>query len=159
MPSGFSGKPAEGILLEVTDALRKAAAKHSEAPLAGQGGGTVPNPALPIPRNFENPYAGGGGGGYTTGVGKHSNIVLDTAAYEGMSRKIAATDSLVSEGLRSAMQEIETLCETAYVMPQSRPSLLGLVGRLRSALGDSGALADEAGRLPLRLAGDLLSIT
>ncbi|MDR1795977.1 MAG: hypothetical protein LBR44_00810 [Clostridiales Family XIII bacterium] len=160
MPYGFSGKAADGFLLDVTDALRAAAVRHSEDPLAGVGGGPVPTPGFPTPVNRENPFAGGGGGGgHATGVGSQTNVVLDNATYSEITRRIALTDTSASKGLKSAIEELEALCESSYTMPKAQPQFQAATRLLASSLGESGTLAEEAARLARRLAEDLSAVT
>ncbi|MDR1797553.1 MAG: hypothetical protein LBR44_08980 [Clostridiales Family XIII bacterium] len=159
MPYGFFGKAAEGFLLDVTGALRAAAARHSENPLAGVGAGAVPQPSLPAPVNKTNPFAGGGGDGHAAGVGSHTNVVLDNSVYAAISREIFSVDEGVNKALDSAILDLEALCEASYAMPKARPAFLTATGLLKSSLSESGAFADEAGRTARRLAEDLSAVT
>ena len=147
MPGGFIGKACHKYLTTISTAMTSANVVHNKAPFDGMSGGATPPPALPGTPDHNAPHLpemAKSGGGYTTGVGNQSNIVVKPSEYNEVLQKIQMVDARIAEEIYNLAVQIEETCETIYIVPQMRPKYLEYTNRTKSSLSEFQTLADEA---------------
>jgi len=138
MPRGFIGMPA-------TTYLRQAADAHSNATSTGKR--AVSNaPSTTNLRERQLPFApseGNSGGSVSTGRGNSSNIVVSQSEYEAITRGVSQADERVGACLYNSFNEIEMLCQTAFILPDTIPRCLNICDSVKKSLGEYSALTHD----------------
>ena len=160
MPYGFMGNSCGKYLSNVGGAITSANAVSGRDPLAGIGGGASAPPKIttPSPQTFNQSPDTATSGGYRTGVGNQSNVVVEEETYGEIFQRIRAVDSGIAEELYNIAAQIEQMCETDYVVPATLPKYLSLLGRVKGSLGEFQSLADKAGAKAYDFAGEIAMI-
>ena len=146
MPSGFSGVACQKYLTMIGTAMTSAHSAHSSPPVFAGTESEAPPPALPATPNHNPPHSPetANMGGYSTGVGNQSNIVVKQNDYDEVLRKIQMTDAKIAEEIYNLAIQIEEMCETIYIVPQMRPKYLEYTIKAKSWLSAFQSLADDA---------------
>ena len=158
MPYGFSGIATNGYLGKVSDSLSVAGTVHSKDPFGGRGGSRVPTPPVYQAGNRQPPHTPGDGGGYTTGTGDSSNVVVSRAACHELANRVRQVDDRVAGELDRISQQVESMCESVYVFPKTKPRVLGLKDSVKSSMGEFRDVSDETGAGMRRFSDDMGSI-
>ena len=120
MPSGFIGDAARSYLVKTSEALLIAANANPR----GASRGESPYPPDKAVR-----------GRVLTGVGNSSNIVVDSLTYTEAMRRMDSIDERMGELFYSISQELEQMCQTSYIIPQTRPRFLNVCESMKGSLG------------------------
>ena len=160
MPYGFIGNASKKYLTSVNDSLTSAHASHSKNPLAGRSFGKVGTPAMPGGDNHNAPYPPDSavGGGYTTGVGNETNVVLEQSTYDEILQKIRKTDMETAENLYRIAEEIEKMCETIYIVPATLPKYLAIIDAVKASLNEFQSLTDASVVQTYQFVEDIMEI-
>jgi hypothetical protein len=142
---GFRGNAAEAYLTAVDEALLEAVTAHEKDPFRAGSSIVVPLPPLPFRRNECNPHPPdtAHSGGHSTGVGNDSNIVVGNSEYNAISGDIRRTTDGMGYGLSSIVAEIESLCETSFIIPLTTRETLIIALGLRHSLGEFRSFSDD----------------
>lgn len=160
MPQGFIGKASETYLTNVTGALSAAHAVHSKDPFGNVPVGVNTPPALSSRNNLFAKYSPdtAHSGGYVTGIGNESNIVVDEQTYEEILQRIRMTDEGIAQDLHELAVQIEQMCQTIYIVPATLPKYLAIVDKVKSSLGEFQSLAEQAGTKAYEFMGEIKQI-
>lgn len=146
MPYGFIGKASEKYLTAVGDALSSAATVHDQNPYMDCTNSAAAPPTLPSRENYSakhNPDTAMSGG-YITGVGNQTNVVVGKQEYDEILQKIRAVDASIAEELYNIALQIESLCQTVYIVPATLPKYLAIVDKVKASLGEFQSLTEDA---------------
>lgn len=97
-------------------------------------------------------------GGYTIGTGNQANVVVSQNAYDELSQKISQIDENMSNGLAEVMQQIEEMCQAAYILPKTTPKVQSIEESVKSSMTEFRALGKDAGTKACGVADALLEI-
>lgn len=160
MPYGFIGEASRKVLTTASDALTNAAAVHNQNPYRSSSGGACAPPPLPVRNNHSagNSPDTAMGGGYQTGVGNQTNVVVDQSAYDEILQKIQVTDARIAEDLYNLAVQIEQMCETIYIVPATLPKYLAIVDRVKGSLGEFQSLTEDARLRAHQLVEEMINI-
>ena len=145
MPNGFIGRPAVAYLTRASDAhstaARTTAQTSSEATAQNPDARGMARTASPrrLPFSPED----GKTGGFSTGRGNSSNIVVDRHVCEEIARKITHADDKAGESLYRIAMEVENMCNTTFVMPTASPRCLNVAMATKTFLEEYRKLTDE----------------
>ena len=160
MPYGFAGNASVKYLEAVAKALSAAQNAHSVNPFSGCSSGAVPPPSLSTRYNQNPPCPPDAAmsGAHQTGVGNQTNIVSDRSLYDTLLHKINETDNRMAEVLYHTAMEIEGLCATSFIVPETLPGYLAILNAVKSSLGEFRTLTNEAEIKARRFAEDITVI-
>lgn len=160
MPDGFIGNSSKKYLTSVSEALSDAHAVHSKDPYNGASGGDTPPPPLPSRSNQNAEYSPDTAlsGGYSTGVGNETNVVLDQDMYEDILLRIRKTDSNIAERLHDIILEIEEMCETIYIVPSTLPKYLRIVDKVKASLSEFQSLSEQVENQSRSFVNEIVSV-
>ena len=145
MPRGYVGQPCWRYLNEVSDVFSDAKPIHNHNPFSNLSNRAVSPPNLASRRNKFPPHTPdtARSGSFSTGAGNSTNIVVEQSEYEHILAQINQIDDTIGRELYNIVLEIETMCETEYVMPLTVPRCLLITTAIKSSLSDFRALTDE----------------
>ena len=146
MPYGFIGNACKVYLSAIGSALTSAAAVHNQNPYNTAGNGVCAPPPLPV-RNNHNPKSTPDmamNGGFATGVGNQTNVVVNLDDYDKILQKIRITDAKFAEEIYSISEKIEEMCTSIYIVPSTLPKYLSILEQVKSSLGEFQSLTEEA---------------
>lgn len=160
MPYGFVGNASEKYLSSVSKALSSAHAVHNRDPYGGSAGGVCAPPALPSRNNHNAKHSPDSAmsGGYVTGVGNQSNVVVDQSTYDEILQKIHSADETIAESLYNVAVQIEEMCETIYIVPATLPKYLAIVDKVKASLEEFQSLTEQARMQAHEFVGEIMSI-
>jgi len=153
MPRGFMGRPATAYLTKVSSGHSKATEKSTRIATNAPSNAVVRERRLP----FE-PSEGNSGGLVPTGRGNSSNILVSQSGYDVITRMISQADDKVGECMYNIAQEIEALCQTAFVLPDAVPRCLNISETVKKSLGEFREVTEDAGMQMRRFAHEIDSI-
>lgn len=146
MPYGFIGNASQKYLTQVSGALSASQAAQSEN-TTSRGGQTAPySPDSAM------------SGGYATGVGKPTNIVVNYGTYDEFLRKIRLVDEMAAEDLYNIAMQIESMCATIYVVPETLPRYLAILNQVKNSLREFRSITEETGIQTRRFINDMENI-
>jgi hypothetical protein len=138
MPRGFSGGQAAKYLGQVSDAHTRAAASGSQIATNAPSNANLRTRQLPFgPEDAMN------GGAVATGRGNSSNIVASQREYEAVSNRVSQADDRVGECVYSISNDIEALCQTAFILPTAAPRCLNVSDDVKRSLGQFRAMTED----------------
>jgi len=145
MPHGFIGKPSRSYLQAVENALTAAINVHSRNPFANLTRRDVAPPPVPVRNNHRAPHAPSEAmtGGFVTGIGNRSNIVVDFDTYSRTLQKIQATDEKTCEVLYEVALQIQEMCDTVFMLPRTRGRFLSILDRIKNSLSSFRMLTGD----------------
>jgi len=151
MPRGFAGRHAVAYLGQVSEA-------HTEA--IGVGRQQVPDETLRSPRERQLPFGPEDAtvGSFTTGRGNSTNIVASQSEYESVSRLVSQADEKMGECLYGIAMEVESLCQTSFILPEAVPGCLNISDSIKRSLGEFRSLTEDALIQTRNFAGDISNI-
>jgi len=82
-------------------------------------------------------------GSFTTGRGNSGNIVVSEQEYEAICRRVTKTDEQLGECIYKITQEIETMCQTFFVLPTAVPRCMSVSNEVKQCLGQFRAVTDD----------------
>ena len=82
-------------------------------------------------------------GGFHTGVGNSTNIVVDSPTYEMALRTVDRIDDRTGELFYRISVELEEMCETSYVIPHTAPRFLDICSAVKHCLREYRSLTEE----------------
>ena len=135
MPRGFAGRPALRYLGDVSEA-------HTTAINAGQ---RTALPTLNGPRERRLPFGPEDAttGRFIVGHGNATNIVASREAYEAICRNVSQADDKLGECLYHLTQEIDSLCQTAFVLPSATPRCMNVASGVKQVLNQFTAATED----------------
>ena len=137
MPNGFSGYAANSYLTSVAEAHENAAESVESAAIVNR-----PSPRVqPLP--FSPDRAGSTGGQFTTGTGSSDNIVAFYTEYDAISRDLNMADDRIGECLYRVCEEIENMCQTIYVLPQTVPQCMNITNDIKCTMNEFREMTDD----------------
>jgi hypothetical protein len=71
---------------------------------------------------------------FKTGVGTSSNIVLNPDDYDYFSREMRTINSNVAENVNMLLAQIEEMCNTIFVMPETGPKVMAYMSAIQTSL-------------------------
>jgi len=74
------------------------------------------------------------GGGYRTGVGTSENIVIEEDTYRDALNQIKQLDEQMSERLCDVMRQIDELCNTYFIVPETTSKVQAVLGEARNSM-------------------------
>ena len=134
------GEACQKYLSKVSSAMKSANAVHGKSHSAKHAPDTAKS------------------GGYVTGVGNQRNIVVSQGVYDQALKRVQIIDSRMAEEIYKMTVQIERMCETTYIVPETRAKCLEYVDKIKSSLGKFESLTDEAIICTRQLASTLLSL-
>jgi len=142
MPQGFIGKASRRYLLTVGDAMSSAHAVHNRDPFGGQSHRIK----ISGRSNHSAPHStdSAESGGYSTGIGNSSNVVVDGNTYDEILQRIRMIDAETAESMYNIAVQIEEMCQSIYIVPSTLPKYLAIVDKVKASLGEFQSLTDEA---------------
>jgi len=146
MPHGFIGNASQKYLTEVGNAMASAHMVHGKNPLAGMGGMEAPPPTLATPSNLNLPHPSESSrsGGYATGIGNQSNVVVKPGEYAEVLGKMQLVNEQIAEEIFSIAAQLEEMCNTIYIVPFMKPKYLEYIGKVKAMLDEFQTLMDES---------------
>jgi len=154
MPDGFRGNAPVQYLTEAEVAHKGAVDEKGRI--------TASAPSRRPPRQVMQrlPYGphDARSGGNATGIGNSSNIVADNGEYAALARDISQVDNAMSECLNSVALEIEGMCETIYILPETVPRCTSHADVVKSALNEFRSLTGETLTIACAFAWDATAI-
>ena len=146
MPRGFSGPHA-------VDFLTRASIAHSQAQASsGRTTTTAPVPdrmatqtgrltTRPLPFSPED---GNSSGFVSTGRGTSDNVVVDRQEYESISRVLSHADERIGECIYNISNEVEALCQTAFILPTAVPRCMNISDSVKRTLGEFRSVTEDS---------------
>jgi len=162
MPKGFVGRPATTYLTEAATAHSNAVNTAQTA--CQQVAASAPNSANTASRLRirQLPFEPGEGamtiGLAQTRRGNSSNIVVSQAEYEAASHQISQADEEIGACMYDAANEIEALCQTAFVLPQAVPMCLNISESVKKSLGQFRAVTEDMAIRARQFAREIMEI-
>jgi len=153
MPRGFIGRPATAYLTQTSNAHKRAVDTGTQHAAAAPSNANLRVRMLP----FE-PEEANRGGPVATGRGNSSNIVVSQSEYIAISRMISQADDRMGECLYSISNEIEALCQTAFVLPDAVPRCLDISDSVKRSLGQFRSVTEDAVMQARNFARDITDI-
>ena len=147
MSYGFSGKAGRGYLEKVSDSLSDAVKDHQKDPF-GDYRGSTPEPRLPRRENRRQDHEPdeAGTGGFASGIGNESNIVVEQDTYDEIAQKISAAENDLRTALSEIAIQISEMCGTVYALPKALPKYEGILRSVSSSLGGFQSLGGDISR-------------
>jgi len=130
MPSGFIGHAAKSYLTHSTNAISRAASTNTSN-RSIRGG---ESPVTPEEANR---------GGFKTGTGNSSNVVVDSVAYDNAMRRLNRMDDQIGETFYRICEELEDICQTSFILPRTNRRFMFLCGRVKNAMNRYRQLTDN----------------
>ena len=143
MPSGFIGNAARSYITATSDALSAAASANTHGNSKGQS---------PVRVSEANR------GSFRTGVGNSSNIVVDSQTYNEALRMMDRIDDRMGELFYNISRELEDMCETSYVVPQTAPRFLHVCDSVKNSMSKFRSLTGDIEVCTNRFVSDITSI-
>jgi len=146
MPDGFIGEACEKYLSRVCRAMSCANAVLGKNPFAGVEVSRFAPPVMSAHKSHVASYAPdtAKAGSYATGVGNQLNIVVLQGAYEQALKKVQMIDSRMAEDIYRLSVQIEEMCETIYIVPETQKKCMEYTDKMKSSLREFELLTDEA---------------
>jgi len=137
MPRGFTGQPARTYLAQVSTAHTRADGASQQIPLSA--------PSITT-RTRQLPFTPdtAGSGQFITRRGDSSNVVVLPGEYEAIARHVSQLDDAVGECLYKAIEEIEEMCNTIFILPAVVPGCLNICNGVKTSLNQYRRLTDDA---------------
>ena len=151
MPNGFAGRPAIRYIGD-------AAVEHQAADNAVRQARNITGRSVtvrPLPHRPEDARTGSS----TSGRGNSSNIVANRDEYARVANLVRNADNRMASSLQNVAQQIEAMCQTAFVLPQASPLCNDLSGTLRGSLGNFTGLTSEMLAQVQSYASDITNIS
>ena len=138
MPRGFIGRPATAYLTEASTAQSNARDSGLRVTENAPSSTNMRTRNLP----FE-PEEGIRDGFTPIGRGNTSNIVVSQSEHEAISHRISQADDRLGECIYNVSTEIESLCHTAFILPNAVPRCLNISESIKKSLGDFRAVTED----------------
>ena len=151
MPRGFTGRPAQTYLTQVSNAHTRATGISQQTPASAP---TATTRVRQLP--FEPDSAGSGR--FITRRGDSSNIVVRQGEYEAIARHVSQLDDAVGECLYRVIEEIEEMCSTIFILPEVVPGCLNICSGVKTSLNQYRRLTDDAMQETRNYSRDILDI-
>ena len=129
MPNGFIGKYSEQYLSDVNNCYSRNNNTYSDS----RG-----------PMRLQYSADTAMSGQYNTYAGNSSNIVFDPDIYDEMLRRVQIIDEQAGEDLYRVAIQIEEMCETIYIIPETLPKFLSILNSVKDSLREFRSLTEEA---------------
>ena len=126
MPRGFIGHAAYTYLTKITETMGSANIQHTSAPSGANDRGMIHT--TPYPPDTAKT------GGYSTGKGDQSNIVVKTDVYDDTLFKMVTFDNQIGEATYNVATQIAEMCSTIFIVPQTSAKIIEFVEKLKSLL-------------------------
>jgi len=139
MPRGFIGRPATIYLTEASTAQSRAQEAGTRVAENAPSNTSMRTRNLP----FE-PAEGIRGGFVSTGRGNSSNIVVSQGEYEAIAQRISQADHNIGACIYNVIGEIETLCQTSFILPDAVPRCLNISDSVKKSLNEFREITEEA---------------
>ena len=147
MPRGFTGRPSTLYLTQATTAHKRAVDTTSttstrvsdNAPGSANTASRLRVRQLPFEAD-----EGNSGTLIATGRGNSSNIVVSQSEYAAVTRLLSQSDERVGGCLYNVSNEIELLCQTAFILPDAVPRCLNISDTVKRSLGQFRAVTEDA---------------
>jgi len=144
MPRGFTGKPASIYLMRASTVHDRAASNSARIAHAAPASESATARAIRTRSLPFDPDEAFIGGHIPTGRGNSSNIVVRQEDYETVSRAISHADDRIGECMYNIANEIEALCQTAFVLPNAVPRCLNISDGIKNSLGQFRNVTEDA---------------
>jgi len=139
MPRGFIGRPATAYLTEASSIHSRAMDSGNRITNNAPSNANLRARQLP----FE-PSEGTSGGFAPAGRGNSSNIVVSQTEHESVSRMISQADDKLGECIYNVSNEVEILCQTAFILPTAVPRCLNISENIKKSLGEFRGVTEDA---------------
>ena len=148
MPAGFMGRASRAYLTTTSEAMTNANKTKSQI-TSDVNLGKMRHPISPDEA---------ASGGAQTGTGDSSNIVVDTATYEQALRMVDDIDDKMGEMFYKMTMELEQMCQTSYVVPQTNPRFLSVCETVKGSMGNFRGLTEELSIAVRRFSRNMMDI-
>ena len=146
MPRGFVGNSVKKFFENTEAALDRAGDAHNANPFEGRRSGVVPLPVLPATNNQTAPFSpedAWSGGPHARNVGNSSNVVVDPDVYRHTLQRMDMVDYQAGADMYMISTEIEDMCSTIFVVPETGPRIAAIADQLKRSLGPLRSLTEE----------------
>ena len=99
--------------------------------------------------------AAGGGRGFRLGVGTSENIVVRDEVYHASLGQITQLDEQMAERLEQTIMQIEEMCETIFIAPETTPRVREILGAVRGTLPQFRGVTEQATRITQMYLGQI----
>jgi hypothetical protein len=147
MPDGFVGKACQSYLEAVNTALSAAHGVHI-------ANAQSPPSELNLRHRSEDAMYGS----HMTGAGNCTNIVVDQNAYTEALQKMSRVDAEVAEDLHRIANEIEKMCDTIFIVPETLCNYKQILNQVRSSLDEFQSLTEQTARLGQGFVDEMMRI-
>jgi len=139
VPRGFSGRLATVYLTEASTAHSRALSSGQQISDGAPSTASLRSRSLPFA-----PEEGATSSLVPTGRGNSSNIVVSQREYETVTRLISQADDRLGECIYNIANEIEALCQTAFILPDAVPRCLNISDSVKQSLGEFRGMTEDA---------------
>jgi len=147
MPRGFTGRPATRYLQQAAEAHSSAvdSAQTTCTRLAASAPGSANTASRLRVRSlpFEPEEGATSSGLVPTGQGNSSNIVVSQQDYEAAFHQVSQADEKIGQCMYNMANEIETLCQTAFILPQAVPRCVNISESVKKSLGQFRSVTED----------------
>jgi len=155
MPRGFIGRPASEYLGKASDAHQHALQSGNR--VTENAPGTITMRARSMPFSPEDALAGDSVRG-SAGMRNIRSIAVDQAEYDAIGRALSIADEKMGACLYQAAMEIETLCQTAFILPSATPRCVNISGSVKGSLNQFRDVTEDAVIQIKRFASDMINL-
>ena len=146
MPRGFAGKSVKKFFANTEEALTRAGAAHSKDPFENTTSKLVPLPNLPEARNQPAPFTqeeAFTGSPHSRRVGNSTSVVVDPDVYNTVLQRMDTVDYQAGADMYMISNEIEELCATIFVVPDTVEQIATLCSQFKKELNQFRAVTEE----------------
>ena len=120
MASGFIGNRSQQFFSRVRETSQQASGM-----IASAGGQSSPNTA-----------GLGEGQGYRLGMGSSQNVVMREEVYRSCTSQLGQLDNRMAEQIENVCKQIDDLCQSIFIIPETTPRIQEVVQKVRGSLSD-----------------------
>jgi len=88
-----------------------------------------------------------GGRGFRLGVGTSENVVVRDDVYNAALNQITQLDGLMAERLEQTIMQIEDMCDTIFIAPETTPRARAVLGAVRRTLPEFMGVTAQTTRI------------
>ena len=154
MPNGFIGNAPAAYLGGVHKAYTQAIEANIQISADTPSSTTATGNVRRLPFEPDDARVGQ----FVTGKGDSSNIVVDSSDYTELTQRISHADDKMGECLYRIALEIEEMCRTIYILPETLPRCMNVSSAVKTSLSEFRSLTEEAVSVACSFARDIANI-
>ena len=164
---GFIGASATHFVSATNESMSAAIDVHNINPFeglqAGEGIRADKEMTLLRLREVQNrrlPFSTEGAtrASHRIGVGNSSNMVVSEDTYDDIAKRASILDDQVCEELYKVADEIEQMCASIFVVPETVPRLLEATGQFKRIINSSRSITEDTIILTRRFVNEMIQI-